>query len=114
MTVKNAKKQRLVCSCDIDLRRIFGDNIDLLGFYKSRCPWISFKYDPFCLTLRFLDFSAKGVFPVSINPQYMPSFLEEFRSMKLEMMIRDLHKLSHDELIHIRKEIDRLLKSEKE
>ncbi len=51
---------------------------------------------------------------MSINPQYMPSFLEEFRSMKLEMMIRDLHKLSHDELMYIKKEIDDLLHSETE
>jgi hypothetical protein len=51
---------------------------------------------------------------VSVNPQYMPSFLEEFRTMKLEMMIRDLHKLSHEELIRIKKEIDELLHSEKE
>jgi hypothetical protein len=58
--------------------------------------------------------TAKGVFPVSVNPQYMPSFLEEFRSMKLEMMIRDLHKLTHEELVRIQKEIDQLLNSDKE
>jgi hypothetical protein len=57
---------------------------------------------------------AKGVFSVSVNPQYMPSFLEEFRSMKLEMMIRDLHKLTHEELMRIQKEIDQLLHSDKE
>ncbi|MBA4541738.1 MULTISPECIES: hypothetical protein [Thermoactinomyces] len=51
---------------------------------------------------------------MSVNPQYMPSFLEEFRSMKLEMMIRDLHKLTHEELMRIQKEIDQLLHSDKE
>lgn len=51
---------------------------------------------------------------MSMQPQYMPSFLEEFRSMKLEMMIRDLHKLSHEELVYIKKEIDELLHSVKE
>lgn len=51
---------------------------------------------------------------MSVGPHYMPSFLEEFRSMKLEIMIRDLHKLSPDELIRIKKEIEKLLHSDKE
>lgn len=47
---------------------------------------------------------------MSINPQYMPpSFLEEFRTLKLESLIRDLHKCTPDELIRIKKEIDQLL-----
>lgn len=55
---------------------------------------------------------TKGVFLMSVKTHYMPSFLEEFRSMKLEMMIRDLSKLSPDELLKIRQEIDQLLHSE--
>jgi len=51
---------------------------------------------------------------VSINSQYMPSFLEEFRSMKLEMMIRDLQKLNTEELQLIQKEIESLLKAHEE
>lgn len=46
---------------------------------------------------------------MTINSQYMPSFLEEFRSMKLEIMIRDLHKLNAEELQLIQKEIEYLL-----
>lgn len=46
---------------------------------------------------------------MTVNSQYMPSFLEEFRSMKLEIMIRDLHKLNTEELLRIQKEIEHLL-----
>ncbi|SFI99296.1 hypothetical protein SAMN05421852_103163 [Thermoflavimicrobium dichotomicum] len=60
------------------------------------------------------NFRMKGVFPVSINTHYMPSFLEEFRSMKLEMMIRDLRKLSPDELLRVKQEIELLLNSKTE
>ncbi|SHE69632.1 hypothetical protein SAMN05444392_102412 [Seinonella peptonophila] len=51
---------------------------------------------------------------MSVNPHYIPSFLEEFRSMKLEMMIRDLHKLNPDELIRVQKEIEHLLNEHEE
>lgn len=51
---------------------------------------------------------------MSINSQYMPSFLEEFRSMKLEMMIRDLQKLNPEELQLIQKEIESLLEANEE
>lgn len=51
---------------------------------------------------------------MSINSQYMPSFLEEFRSMKLEIMIRDLHKLNTEELQLIQKEIESLLHNHEE
>lgn len=51
---------------------------------------------------------------MSINSQYMPSFLEEFRSMKLEMMIRDLQKLNTEELQLIQKEIESLLQANEE
>lgn len=44
-----------------------------------------------------------------MNHQYMPSFLEEFRSMKLEIMLRDLHKLNPEELVRIQEEISHLL-----
>lgn len=46
---------------------------------------------------------------MSVKTQYMPPFLEEFRSMKLELMIRDLAKLSPEELTRIRQEVDLLL-----
>lgn len=51
---------------------------------------------------------------MSINSQYMPSFLEEFRSMKLEMMISDLQKLNPEELQLIQKEIESLLEANEE
>jgi hypothetical protein len=51
---------------------------------------------------------------LNVNTHYMPSFLEEFRSMKLEMLIHDLQKLSPDELVRVREEIDLLLHSDKE
>jgi hypothetical protein len=54
----------------------------------------------------------KGVLVMAINPHYIPSFLEEFRSMKLDMIIRDLHKLNPEELIRVQKEIETLLHSE--
>lgn len=41
----------------------------------------------------------------------MPSFLEEFRSMKLEIMLRDLHKLNNDELMRVQQEIEHLLEN---
>lgn len=56
----------------------------------------------------------KGRWTMSINSQYMPSFLEEFRSMKLEMMIRDLQKLNPEELQLIQKEIESLLEANEE
>ncbi|MDQ0417736.1 hypothetical protein J2Z48_001909 [Croceifilum oryzae] len=49
---------------------------------------------------------------MSVKKHYMPPFLEEFRSMKLEIMIRDLSKLSPEDLIKIRHEIDQLLDTE--
>lgn len=49
---------------------------------------------------------------MAINPHYIPSFLEEFRSMKLDMIIRDLHKLNPEELIRVQKEIETLLHNE--
>ncbi|MFC4076906.1 hypothetical protein [Salinithrix halophila] len=50
---------------------------------------------------------------MSVNYQTMPSFLKEFRLMKLKAMIRDLQKMNPDELLHIQKEIDHLLHSSK-
>jgi hypothetical protein len=51
---------------------------------------------------------------MSINTHYMPSFLEEFRSMKMENMLRDLKKLSPDELIRVKQEIELLLNNKSE
>jgi hypothetical protein len=53
--------------------------------------------------------TERGSDPVSVHPQYMPSLLEEFRSLKLEIMIRDLHTLSPEELLRIKKVIEELL-----
>lgn len=83
----------------VDLRRIFDKMKVSIHFFAL---------------ILCLIFSLKGVFSVSVNPHYMPSFLEEFRSMKLEIMIRDLHKLSPDELVRIKKEIDELLHTDEE
>lgn len=41
--------------------------------------------------------------------QAMPSFLKEFRMIKLKSMIRDLQRLDPDELVRIQKEIEVLL-----
>lgn len=49
---------------------------------------------------------------MSIHPRTMPTFLEEFRMMKLENIIRDLHRLSPEELQRIQQEIDRILKTQ--
>lgn len=51
---------------------------------------------------------------MSVNPHFIPSFLEEFRSMKLDMIMRDLHKLNPDELIRVQKEIELLLHADEE
>jgi hypothetical protein len=51
---------------------------------------------------------------MSVQPQYIPSFLEEFRLLKLESMMRDLQKLSSDELKRIHEEIERILSSREE
>lgn len=46
---------------------------------------------------------------MTFNTNHMPSFLEEFRSMKLELILRDLQHFSTEDLITIQKEIERLL-----
>ncbi|SDW68082.1 hypothetical protein SAMN05444487_105118 [Marininema mesophilum] len=51
---------------------------------------------------------------MSVETHIKPSLLEEFRSMKLNSMIRDLNKLNTDELIRIQREVDHLLDSTKE
>lgn len=52
---------------------------------------------------------------MSINPHLIPpSFLKEFRTLKLETLIHDLHKCTPDELIQLKKEIDQLLHLDKE
>ncbi|GGE19131.1 hypothetical protein GCM10011571_21310 [Marinithermofilum abyssi] len=50
---------------------------------------------------------------MSLNTQSTPSFLKEFRLMKLKSIIRDLHKMNPDELAKIQKELDHLLHSSK-
>ncbi|SFS66872.1 hypothetical protein [Marininema halotolerans] len=51
---------------------------------------------------------------MTVETRIKPSFLEEFRSMKLNSMIRDLKQLNTDELIRIQQELDHLLDSTKE
>lgn len=46
---------------------------------------------------------------MALNTHYMPAFLEEFRSMKLDLMLRDLHKCTPEELLIIQKEIEQIL-----
>ena len=40
---------------------------------------------------------------------YLPPFLKEFRSLKLEMLIKDLHKMNYEELKKVKEEIEDLL-----
>ena len=47
-----------------------------------------------------------------LKSESIPSFINEFRTLKLDSMIRDVKKLTPDELIRIKKEIDKLLYEE--
>ena len=46
---------------------------------------------------------------MSINSGAIPTYLNEFKSLKLNGVIRDMKKLSPDELVKVKKEIDKLL-----
>ncbi len=46
---------------------------------------------------------------MELKAESVPAFLDEFRSLKLNGMIRDVQKLSPDELMRIKKEIEKLL-----
>jgi hypothetical protein len=46
---------------------------------------------------------------MSANTPHIPSFLKQFRSMKFEIMIQDLPKLSREQLELLKKEIDKVL-----
>jgi hypothetical protein len=54
--------------------------------------------------------SKKGTTCMAISSHIMPRFIEEFRSLKLESLKKDLHKLNSDELLQIRKEVENLIK----
>lgn len=41
--------------------------------------------------------------------QAFPAFIKEFRTLKLEAMIKDIHKLTPDELVKVQEEIAKLL-----
>lgn len=46
---------------------------------------------------------------MALKNEYAPTYLDEFRSLKLNGMIRDMQKLSYEELLKIRSEIEKLL-----
>lgn len=46
---------------------------------------------------------------MSANTPHIPAFLKQFRSMKFELMIQDLPKLSRDQLELLKNEIEKLL-----
>ncbi|WP_156877782.1 hypothetical protein [Shimazuella kribbensis] len=46
---------------------------------------------------------------MSANTPHIPSFLKQFRSMKFEIMIQDLPKLSSEQLELLKKEIEKVL-----
>ena len=46
---------------------------------------------------------------MAISSQSIPAYLDEFRSIKLDHLIRDVKKMTPDELIKIKKEIEKLL-----
>ena len=49
-----------------------------------------------------------------LNSDSFPTFIDEFRSLKLNSMLRDMKKLTPDELIKIKKEIEKLLMYEEQ
>lgn len=46
---------------------------------------------------------------MALKSESIPTHLDEFRSLKLNGMIRDMQKLSYDELVKVKNEIERLL-----
>ncbi|WP_176717342.1 hypothetical protein [Vulcanibacillus modesticaldus] len=46
---------------------------------------------------------------MAVKSESYPAYLNEFRTLKLKGVIRDVHKLTTDELIIIKKEIEKLL-----
>lgn len=49
---------------------------------------------------------------MALKSESIPAFLDEFKSLKLSGMIRDVQKLSPEELIKIKKEIEKILYEE--
>ncbi|MXQ54381.1 hypothetical protein [Shimazuella alba] len=50
---------------------------------------------------------------MSANTPHIPSFLKQFRSMKFDLLLQDLPKLSKDQLEVLKKEIEILLEQKK-
>jgi len=46
---------------------------------------------------------------MALQSESIPTFLDEFRTLKLDSMIRDVRKLTPDELLRVKKEIEKLL-----
>lgn len=51
---------------------------------------------------------------MALNSDSVPTFLDEFRSLKLNGMLRDVQKLTPEELLKIKEEIDKLLTCEEQ
>jgi len=49
-----------------------------------------------------------------VKTESIPTYLNELRSLKLNGMIRDVQKLTPDELLKIKKEIEKLLTYEEQ
>jgi len=46
---------------------------------------------------------------MAVSSHSIPAYLDEFRSIKLDHIIRDVKKMTPEELKKIKKEIDKLL-----
>lgn len=46
---------------------------------------------------------------MTLKTESVPTYLDEFRILKLNGVLRDMKRLTPDELIKVKKEIDRLL-----
>ncbi len=51
----------------------------------------------------------KGYFKMAISSHSIPAYLDEFRSIKLDHVIRDVKKMTPEELKKIKNEIEKLL-----
>ncbi len=46
---------------------------------------------------------------MSFKTESIPTYLDELRSLKLNGVIRDMKKLNPDELVRVKKELEKLL-----
>lgn len=57
----------------------------------------------------------KGVISMTIKPEsFSTSYINDFRTFKLNGMLRDIQRLTTDELFLVKKEIENLLKYEEQ